>query len=381
VGDIPYSEALKGETHSVKYPKYDTQKEVFLGILNELDKSDKHFAEGSKFEGDPIYDGDVDKWQKLANTFELKVLINLYKKTGDSDLKVKQRFKKIVNNRPIFKSNSDNFQLTFHDEEGQRYPWYKEGNNFLQYAMVSSFLINHLKNLDDRRLFYYAAPSPVQVKNGKKANDSSAYKGTDVAEDFDKIKKTAASGDFSNLNARYSELPKGIPYVLMSYGQINFILAEAAVRGWISGSGKNYYEKGIKAAMNFTAKNTPDKSDYNHDKPITDSYTDSYIQSSKVSFASAFKDQLKQIELQKYLMNFMQNGYLAYFEYRRTGYPKFPINPETNLNPHEKNKMPVRWKYPQDELDHNSKHVQKAIDRQYGGDESYNDKMWILKNK
>src|SRR5690606_23866678 len=37
VGDIPYSEALKGETEGNIKPKYDAQKDVFLGILNELD--------------------------------------------------------------------------------------------------------------------------------------------------------------------------------------------------------------------------------------------------------------------------------------------------------------------------------------------------------
>src|SRR5699024_4334743 len=78
VVDIPYSEALKGMSNGNYKPAYDSQKKVFLGILNELEKANKLFAEGSNFEGDPVYGGDVNKWRKLVNTFELKVLINLY---------------------------------------------------------------------------------------------------------------------------------------------------------------------------------------------------------------------------------------------------------------------------------------------------------------
>ncbi|WP_448635724.1 SusD/RagB family nutrient-binding outer membrane lipoprotein [Pedobacter panaciterrae] len=54
VGDIPYAEAVKGETN-VLQPKYDTQKAVFMGILNELDQANQLFATGANFEGDPIY--------------------------------------------------------------------------------------------------------------------------------------------------------------------------------------------------------------------------------------------------------------------------------------------------------------------------------------
>src|SRR5699024_213125 len=151
-------------------PAYDSQKKVFLGILNELEKANKLFAEGSHFEGDPVYGGIVNKWRKLVNTFELKVLINLYKKTDDSDMNVIQLFKNSVKNKPMVESNADKFQLIFHDEEGQKYPWYKDGNKFLQYSMVSSLLIGSLKNLKDRRLFYYAQPSPVQLKKGKSAD-------------------------------------------------------------------------------------------------------------------------------------------------------------------------------------------------------------------
>lgn len=152
VGDIPYTEALKGKEGNIK-PAYDTQKEVFIGVLNELDKANKLFAAGTRFDGDVIYDGDPLKWRKMVNSFALKVLINLYKKTEDTDLNVVNRFKEIVNTYPIFESNADNFSLVFSDQESQKYPFYKEGNQFIIYPLVSDILIGKLKELEDRRLF------------------------------------------------------------------------------------------------------------------------------------------------------------------------------------------------------------------------------------
>src|SRR5690606_5861477 len=160
------SEALKGESEGNIKPKYDTQKEVFLGILDELDRADQLFANGSSFDGDIVYGGDPLKWRKMVNSFALNVLVNLHKKAADPDLQVIQRFNTIVSGRPIFENNSDNFSLIYSNKDGQMYPFYKQGNQFIIYPMVSDILIDKLKELKDYRLFYYAAPSSVQLDNG-----------------------------------------------------------------------------------------------------------------------------------------------------------------------------------------------------------------------
>ena len=71
MGDIPYSEALRAEDEEVYFPKYDSQKDVFLGLLNELDEADRLFSAGTNFEGDYIYGGDVTKWRKAVNVMQL----------------------------------------------------------------------------------------------------------------------------------------------------------------------------------------------------------------------------------------------------------------------------------------------------------------------
>ena len=81
---------------------------------------------------------------------------------------------------------------------------------------------------------------------------------------------------------------------------------------------------------------------------------------------------------QKYLAGFMQLPYQTYYDYRRTGYPKFPINEKTSLNFNAPNKIPVRWRYPDTENQYNKENVEEAIKRQYNGVDEVNKLMWIL---
>ena len=68
MGDIPYSEAIQ-KNNALYYPKYDTQKDVFLGLLDELDAADRYFTDGTSFAGDLVYGGDPAKWRKLVNSY------------------------------------------------------------------------------------------------------------------------------------------------------------------------------------------------------------------------------------------------------------------------------------------------------------------------
>ncbi|WP_419032838.1 SusD/RagB family nutrient-binding outer membrane lipoprotein, partial [Dysgonomonas gadei] len=62
-GDIPYSEALKGESDNIFAPVYDNQKDVITGILNELEEANTIIEnEKAAIKGDIIYNGDTDKW-------------------------------------------------------------------------------------------------------------------------------------------------------------------------------------------------------------------------------------------------------------------------------------------------------------------------------
>lgn len=385
VGDIPYSQAGKGEAANIIQPAYDTQKDVFLGILNELDSANILFAEGIKFAGDPIYSGNVDNWQRLANSFELHVLMNLYKKTADADLKVTTRFKDIVANRPLMRSYADNFALTYTAAAGQNYPWSDvpagSGNSFVKsnYTMLSTTLINPLKALQDRRLFYYAKPSPVKIAAGKLASDWDAYVGAEPSNAFSALQTMRVSKDYSDLNNRYVNLVNAEPVSVFSYAELQFVLAEATIRGWISGTpAQTYYANGITDAMKFTATYTPDQADFHHNMKMDDNYIQTYV--TAVTLTGNMENQLSQIILQKYIAGFLQGcNYDAWFEHRRTGYPVFVLNSTTNLNT-PGTQFPVRWLYPANELSYNNANMDAAIQRQFGGSDNVNSVMWLLKD-
>lgn len=377
LGDVPYSEALKGEEGLVK-PKYDTQESVMINILNDLEKASSLFASASDFEGDPILKGNVERWKKVTDAFRLKVLMYLSKKESHGELKIKERFQQIVSSGNLMDSNNDNFQLVFSNKEGQIYPFNKTVSKHYMYTTISSVVVDTLKAYDDYRLFYFAKPAESLISSGLKANDKNAYVGLDPAADFSKLQSLNANGECSTLNARYTDHVTGEPYVRIGYAEQCFILAEAALRGWISGNANDYYNKGIRAAMQFIVDNTPDDEYYHSGRLITGDYINSYVEKDMIKLHGDFENQLKQIITQKYLAYYMQYPMDAYYEYRRTGYPVLPINPETNRNT-DKNKIPVRWMYPTWEYDYNKESVEEAVQRQYDGVDDYNKLMWILK--
>ena len=79
------------------------------------------------------------------------------------------------------------------------------------------------------------------------------------------------------------------------------------------------------------------------------------------------------------MAGFFHNGYLAWFEFRRTGYPEFVLNPNSNMNPTDNTKFPTRWQYPQNEINYNTDNLNEAVQRQYNGSDDFNGIMWILK--
>ncbi len=74
-GDIPYTEALDPNN---KTPKYDNQIDLYKGIINDLKAArDMMNPANGNILGDPIYGGDIAKWQKLANSLILNAALQL----------------------------------------------------------------------------------------------------------------------------------------------------------------------------------------------------------------------------------------------------------------------------------------------------------------
>ncbi|MEP7319990.1 MAG: SusD/RagB family nutrient-binding outer membrane lipoprotein, partial [Panacibacter sp.] len=101
MGDIPMSEAVQG-ADNLK-PAYDQQKDIFLQAFGWLETANTELtqliaANNITLVGDIYYGNNLAKWQKLVNTYRLRLLIELSNKATDADLKVKQQFADIVSN-------------------------------------------------------------------------------------------------------------------------------------------------------------------------------------------------------------------------------------------------------------------------------------------
>lgn len=375
LGDIPYSEAFLGEEAMLK-PKYDTQKDVLLAILGDLDKAYLAFGKGVKLDGDPIFKGDPLKWKKTTRAFQLKVLMHLSNKQNDNDLKVISRFQSYVKS-DLMESNADNFQRTYANNAKEYYPIYYTRLNHNPYAMLSNLIVDKLKESADNRLFYFGKPAQSQLEKQVPASSFDAYLGVDPSAPFDGIKNKWGAGQFSGVNARYTQLPSGEPVVKIGYAEQQFILAEAALRGWIPGQASAYYNEAIRASMLFVANNTPDVADYHHNRKIDAANIQAVQNHSSNQLTGNFEADLEKIIYQKYLLSFLQREWESYYDYRRTGYPKFPINPNTNQNI-TNTKMPMRWMYPTSEFDTNRENVDEAIQRQWGGVDNVDKIIWLL---
>lgn len=77
--DIPYTEAFKFSANLS--PKYDKGEDVYMGLISEIDDALAIIDEGNGPEPDGsedvVFQGDMDKWVKFANTVKLRMLLRM----------------------------------------------------------------------------------------------------------------------------------------------------------------------------------------------------------------------------------------------------------------------------------------------------------------
>ena len=88
-GDVPQADALQGANNPS--PAYTSQELVFKYALDQLDTANTDFAaliaandNSLNTKQDIYYHGDLTHWQKLVNSFKLRILVALSNKAGDA---------------------------------------------------------------------------------------------------------------------------------------------------------------------------------------------------------------------------------------------------------------------------------------------------------
>lgn len=402
MGDIPMSQALTGLNNLA--PVYDTQKAVMIQSLAWLESANSDLSqiiqnptiagtgEGSTLKNDIFFDNDLTKWQKAVNALKIRLLIQLSKKTGDTDVNVIAQFAAMISNPakyPLMTSAADNLQYTFLVPNNY-YP--QNPNNFGQSGSrknSSSTYISLLTQLKDPRVFVTAEPARYRVDSLKQSpTDYASFAGADPGQDLGVMYNNAGLQRYSFINRKhfYSTFT-GEPSIQIGYAELMFNLAEGINRGWAAGNAATYYQNGIQASM--TSYGIPNDGPFavyfyrpgstnvalaaNYDTySVTASFTTYYNQANVVYTADAAG--LTKILQQKYLALFRHSGLESYFTYRRTGIPVFTTGPGTGNG----TRIASRFKYLSSEKTANAANYDKALQTQFGGNDDINGKMWIL---
>lgn len=357
-GDVPYTEAIQADVANFT-PKYDSQKSIYLKVLNDLKSaSDALASNDEQLLGDVVYGGNTLQWRKLINSYYLRVLLNLSHKETDADLQLKSRFNEVFSNPgkyPIFESNADNAALLYQNIQGNRYPLQNDNDLQTAYFMEKSF-VERLQELEDPRLFAFAEVKPAS--SGDDPLDFNSYGGLYGSGDLNQNTSEAVAGEASRVAPRYFTDPVNEPSLLMGYSELEFILAEASVRSWIDSDADTHYKNGIRASMDFYG--------------ITE--VDDYLANPLIQLGTS--NQIEMIMTQKHISMFLNTGWQAFYEQRRTGFPEFNTDGAGALNSGE---IPKRWMYPANEAVNNGDHLTEAIKRQFPSGDNTNGVMWLLK--
>jgi hypothetical protein len=346
-GDIPYSEAFLANQN--RTPKYDPQSEIYPDMIARLKNAVNLInldSEGIRF-GDIIYDGDMAKWKKFGASLALRLAQRMEKRDNGAALT------DIVNTfgpDGFFTSNDESAKFAYvgAGDNGPLYDaWFTEARN--DFTLSKAFVIllkgenddlngktNPFFGIADPRLPIYA-PGYEEVLGmpyGMPDAETKAY--------------STNCPDFSNNPSVVHSQTYAYPF--MDYAEVCFILSE--YYGW----SQEWYEKGVKASM--------------EDWGVTADID---------AFVAALPAASEETVLtQKYLALYLQ-GEQGWFEYRRSGYPKFLLQPgeiahttsEGNIvfEPLEGNgqEIPRKIPFPVEEYNINKVMVQAAV-AAMGGD-------------
>jgi Starch-binding associating with outer membrane len=375
-GDVPYSEAGKAKTEGVFAPAYDSQEAIYTGLLADLKKANEQLATAStSLSGDILYGGGpaaIMKWRKLANSLRLRLLMRISKKKN-----VNAEMQAIVAdpaNNPVFTDNADNAELKYFSAAPNQWPLYGSRVGSFDEIRVSKTLSDRLTALGDTRLNVFGRPSQSSVTAGTPKVEGIPNGLGDVAA----LNYNGGPQGVSRVGYTFACLvcndpgqavpdPSAPRSIIMSYAELQFLLAEAREKGMITtGSADVYYNNGITANFNYWKALVPVQYNLNINMPA------GYLTQAAVAYSGTQADKLGKIALQKWIALYF-SGLEAWFDWRRTGMPEI-IPGAANLN---NNKVPVRFIYPLAEQSLNGANRQRAVAAQ-GGTDDINTKMWLL---
>lgn len=355
-GDLPYTDALRNLDQLL--PEFDAQQVIYEKAIQDLKDAVAMivFDPEKPIRGDVLFDGDMEMWRKFANTTRLIAALRMSEVDPGT---AETEFQDAFNDGVIALDNSENVIFRYLNVQTYENPYY---NSFVTLGRKDWVIADPLMNW--MQLDTYASPHRSWYKDGNPYKTQTGF--LDVARD---PRLPVYANPLENTTDEFIGMPYGLteadagdvessevsfmgdtfrqqnsPAIVYNSAQVAFVLAEGALRGWINGtSAEEYYETGIRASLEQWG--------------VEDGYDD-YMLNSAVAYDAG--NALEQIITQKWIATF-PNGYEAWAEWRRTGFPQ--LAPADNaLTPD--NEIPRRQAYGTNEANLNKANHAAALSRQ-----------------
>jgi hypothetical protein len=367
-GPVPYKQAWLGTANTL--PAYDSQEVIYRDIIAKLDTANTILTEGGKaIEGDILYNNDILSWKKFANSLRMRLLLRMSAKDAAFVTAEMTKMAGDAAKYPIFESNADNAALQYLGSAPNNHP-INENRKTRDDHRISKTLVDimwtNATNVDYRICIYatpYAAGKYEGLPNGMTSSAAAAYKGNG-------LKNTCKIGSYFSAATA--------PGMLMSYAELQFILAEATFKGYIPGGNAkagDYYTEGIYGSYNQFGDALV--AAVNRDKFLpaaqaatwtADSLAADYIATEGLQWDAT--NAMELIATQRWCATFDQ-GLQSWFEWRRTGFPV--LTPA--ISGMNNGKIPVRVPYPTDEAARNPSSLAAGVTL-LGGPDDLNTKVW-----
>ncbi|GAB3840542.1 SusD/RagB family nutrient-binding outer membrane lipoprotein [Hymenobacter jeollabukensis] len=358
-GDVPYSEALRRFDNL--QPRFDRQEDIYKGNagqgvqslfdlvkegLADLDKPST-FKPGAT--DDPVYAGDLAKWKKMGNTLLLKLANTV---SVREPALAKAIIEEVLAKGPgaYIATNDEDFEVPYGSSVGSQNPIYSFNYvNRTTDLLLSQRLLDSMALRNDPRLpkFFTTTPTPTAT-----TNLTGTVTSVGVFTGFQN--GTPGAGPALANRSRYGAYPAGTsgaaPIRLLTNFQVLFIRAESAVMLGVVGDAQALLREAVRASMRKAGLTDADVDAYFAANPR-------WVTLTPAADAVSRQKNLNKIITQKWIA-WVGNGYEAYNDYRRTGFPRLSLA----LNPQgDDGTLPKRFVYPASELSGNTKNAPSPV--------------------
>lgn len=257
-GSIPYEEALRAREGEVT-PAYDDQQAIYTSIQSILDTAIQDLnADSSTFvpgNDDFVHGGDLAKWRKTAWALKARYRNHLTKKSSYDPTAVLNAVDK------AFTGNPDDAQMDYASDPADN-PWhnvYEEQEGGILGGHLSEQIVKEM----DGTLYGVVDPR-LQVA----ITDSNDIEGDDIPVFAGSRNGQGAGDSYNHIEGDRYYATEDAPILWITYSELKFIEAEAALRANNPGRAYGAYREGIRAHMDKVGVPTAQRDAYMNDAAV-----------------------------------------------------------------------------------------------------------------